>query len=47
MTGKNEYVHGYATASQTMSGRTAENFAAFFTPYLSPGMSLLAQRRPD
>lgn len=41
MTGKNEYVHGYATASRTMSGRTADNFASFFIPHLLPGMSVL------
>ena len=36
-----QYVHGYATASQTMALRTADNFATFFTPYISPGMTLL------
>lgn len=41
MTGKSEYVHGYVTASQTMAVRTADNFASFFTSYLTPGMSLL------
>lgn len=35
------YVHGYATASQTMAVRTAEREAAFFLPLLKSGMSLL------
>jgi ubiquinone/menaquinone biosynthesis C-methylase UbiE len=41
MAGKSEYVHRYGTASQTMSVRTVDNFATFFVPYLSPGMTLL------
>lgn len=35
------YVHGHEAASKDMAARTAENFAAFFVPRLSPGMSLL------
>ncbi len=36
-----EYVHGYTTASKTMAVRTAEREAAYFLPYLEPGMKLL------
>ncbi|MBI4307076.1 MAG: methyltransferase domain-containing protein [Chloroflexi bacterium] len=38
---KTGYIHGYAKASQWMASRTADNFAAFFQPYLSSGMDLL------
>ena len=31
---RSKNVHGYGSASATMAGRTAENFAAFFTPFL-------------
>jgi ubiquinone/menaquinone biosynthesis C-methylase UbiE len=37
------YVHSYdgAATKQVFSGRTAEKHAAFFLPYLEPGMRLL------
>lgn len=37
----NTYVHGYATASQLMAGRSAETFGDFMLPHLRPGMKLL------
>ncbi len=36
------YTHGYSTQSQQfLAGRSASEWAAFFIPYLRPGMSLL------
>ena len=39
--GNERYTHGYDAASRTMEARSAESFAAFFLPYLRPGMRLL------
>jgi ubiquinone/menaquinone biosynthesis C-methylase UbiE len=41
--GKGTYAHGYDSAltHQLHAGRTAPTHAAFFIPYLQPGMHLL------
>lgn len=36
-----EYTHGYGAASEEMTRRSAESFAAFFLPHLRSGMRLL------
>src|SRR5512142_1587093 len=40
--GQEEYIHGYTDEHRAfLSGRTAQREAAFFLPFLKPGMRLL------